>query len=110
GGASILVNDLTQAQIHYLFDENGEPRWLFAQDPENNDPLDPEIPILQFRGFCAVCEPAEVDFERVGTLGRGFDSETSGFWILDYSFDAPPSGTVERTDEVIRLTDPIECE
>ncbi|MBT8039152.1 MAG: S8 family serine peptidase [Gammaproteobacteria bacterium] len=110
GGASILVNDLTQAQIHYLFDENGEPRWLFAQDPENNDPLDPEIPILQFHGFCAVCEPAEVDFERVGTLGRGFDSETSGFWILDYSFDAPPSGTVERTDEVIRLTDPIECE
>ena len=110
GGASVLVNDFTQTQVHYLFDANGEPRWLFAQDPDNNDPLDPEIPILQFHGYCAVCAPAAVGYERVGTLGRGFDSTASGFWTLDYSFQAPPPGAVERTDQVVRLTDPIECE
>jgi hypothetical protein len=110
GGASVLVNDITQTQIHYLFDDDGRPRWLFAQDPENNDPLDTEIPILQFHGYCAVCEPADVGYVSVGTLERGFDNDTNGFWTLDYSFDQPPSGTVNRTDQVIKLTQTLECQ
>jgi len=110
GGASVLVNDITQTQIHYLFDDDGRPRWLFAQDPENNDPLDTEIPILQFHGYCAVCEPADVGYVNVGTLERGFDNDTNGFWTLDYRFDQPPSGTVNRTDQVIKLTQTLECQ
>ena len=110
GGASVLVNEITQVQIHYLFDDEGRSRWLFAQDPANNDPLDTEIPILQFNGYCAVCDPAEVDFVEVGTLGRGFSSETAGDWTLDYTFDTPPSGTANRTDQVVKLTQTLQCQ
>ena len=83
---------------------------MFAQDPDNLDPLDPEIPLLQFRGYCAVCDPAEVGFERVGMLDLGFTDEFTGFWTLDYEFIAPPTGSVQRTDQVIRLSEPVDCE
>ncbi len=109
GGASVLVNDTTQAQIHYLFDAAGLPRWLFAQDLQNPDPLAPSVPILQFSGYCAVCDETTVDSVQVGTLGLGFDSDTAGFWSLDYDFAAPVNGSVERTDQVIKLTDTLGC-
>ena len=101
GGASVLVNSITQSQIHYLFDEDGMPRWLFAQDPVNDDPLDPEIPILQFSGYCAVCAPADVGFVEVGTLDRSFGSETSGSWtwttILRHRSAAPSSAATRSS-------------
>ena len=109
GGASVLVNANTQAQIHYLFDELGLPRWLFAQDLQNPDPLASSVPILQFSGYCAVCAEAPVTNETVGVLGLGFDSDTAGFWTLDYLMDAPLNGDVERTDQVIKLTDTLGC-
>lgn len=110
GGASVLVNEVTQAQIHYLFDAQGYPRWLFAQDPLNNDPNDTQIPMLQFHGFCAVCDPAPVDFMDVGTLERNFDSEISGSWTLDYAFDAPPNGSANRSESIVKLTQTIQCQ
>jgi hypothetical protein len=110
GGASVLVNSVTQAQIHYLFDADGLPRWLFAQDPNNLDPYDPQIPMLQFTGFCAVCDADAVGFEVVGTLDRSFSSETDGSWTQDYSFIAPPNGSMERTDQVVKLTQRLDCQ
>jgi subtilisin family serine protease len=112
GGASVLVNDSTQAQIHYLFDAAGLPRWLFAQNPDfaNATPFETEIPILQYHGYCAVCDAADVGFVEVGTLGRSFSGEASGSWTLDYSFDTPLSGTVNRTDQVIKLTQRLICQ
>jgi subtilisin family serine protease len=110
GGASVLVNEVTQAQIHYLYDAQGYPRWLFAQDPLNNDPNATPIPMLQFQGFCAVCDSAPVDYMEVGTLDRNFDSETSGSWTLDYSFDEPPIGSANRSESIVKLTQTIPCQ
>jgi subtilisin family serine protease len=110
GGASILMNSSTQAQIHYLFDASGMPRWLFAQDEAEPAPTNPEIPMVQFSGYCAVCDPQTVSSKTVGVLGRSFSSETSGSWTLDYLFEPPLSGSAERTDQVIKLTDTIVCE
>jgi hypothetical protein len=110
GGASILMNASTQAQIHYLFDAVGMPRWLFAQDEQEPAPTNPEIPMLQFSGYCAVCNPQTVSSMTVGVLGRSFSSETDGSWTLDYLFESPLSGSAERTDQVIKLTDTISCE
>jgi hypothetical protein len=109
GGASVLVNANTQAQIHYLFDELGLPRWLFAQDLQNPDPLASSVPILQFSGYCAVCEEATVSSVPVGALGLGFDNDAAGFWTLDYLMNAPLNGDVTRTDQVIKLTDTLGC-
>jgi hypothetical protein len=108
GGASVLVNDFTQTQIHYLYDDVGLPRWLYAQDV--SDPNSSSFPILQFHGYCAVCTPAEVGSVEVGTLGRSFEGETSGSWTLDYMFDAPPSGSASRTDQVVKITHRLDCQ
>jgi len=110
GGASVLMNSSTQAQIHYLFDAVGMPRWLFAQDEDQPAPDNPEIPMHQFSGYCAVCNEQTVSSKPVGVLGRNFSSETAGSWTLDYLFDAPLSGSTERTDQIVKLTERINCE
>jgi hypothetical protein len=109
GGASVVVNASTQAQIHYLFDAEGRPRWLVAQDSDNPEPTAPEMPMLQFSGYCAVCANTGVSFAPVGVLTREFTSETTGSWNLDYLFQAPLSGSVERTDQIIKLTNRLDC-
>ena len=110
GGASIIVNSSTQAQIHYLFDALGLPRWLFAQDLDEPAPTNPEMPMLQFSGYCAVYAQANVASQTVGVLARSFSSETTDSWTLDYLFASPLSGSVERTDQIVKLTNTIPCE
>ncbi len=108
GGASVLVNAETQSQIHYLFDDTGSPRWLAAAELEIS-PAATELPMLQFSGFCAVCEATDVTSQQVGVLDRNFLSESEGSWTLDYLLKAPLSGSVERTDSIFKLTDEMEC-
>ena len=105
GGASVVFNDFAHAQIHYVFDLFGLPRWLLGAEPEGND-----LSLLQFSGFCAVCGEAPVTSEAVGTLTHGFQSSTSGQWTLDYLFMAPVSGNVQRTDSISKLTDTLACD
>jgi hypothetical protein len=111
GGASVVINASTQAQIHYLFDASGRPRWLVAQDLESPAPTNPELPMLQFSGYCAVCAATSVSPSApMGVLTRAFGSETTGSWTLNYLFQSPLSGSVERTDQIIKLTDTLECQ
>jgi subtilisin family serine protease len=110
GGASVLVNAVTQAQIHYLFDATGAPRWLFAQDLENPEPTNSTLPILQIKGYCAVCQASAISTQTVGILERSFASETMGSWSLDYLFQAPLMGSVQRTDSIVMLTDVLNCQ
>jgi len=110
GGASVLVNATTQSQIHYLFDDTGRPRWLVAQEPDaQGSPTASEMPMLQYTGYCAVCEGEPPTYDTVGVLSRVFSSETTGSWTLDYLFQAPLSGSVERTDQIIKLTETLDC-
>ena len=110
GGATVLMNESVQAQAHYLFDAAGMPRWLFAQDPEVNDPDAPTIPFLQFQGFCAVCDYVQPSFRIVGAVERSFTSESEGSWTLDFEFDPPLTGSVQRTDSIQKLSHRIDCE
>ena len=110
GGATVLMNESVQAQAHYLFDAYGNPRWLFAQDPEVNDPNAPTIPFLQFRGFCAVCEYVQPTYSIVGTIDRSFTSESAGSWTFDFVFDPPLTGSVQRTDSIVKLSHRTGCE
>ncbi|MDT8321401.1 MAG: hypothetical protein RQ826_12825, partial [Xanthomonadales bacterium] len=109
GGASVLMNAQTQAQIHYLFDDAGEPRWLFAQDLVDPEPTNATMPILQFSGFCAVCDQTDVSSTPVGLLQRDLSSETTGSWTLDYIVEPPLEGSVDRTDQIVKLTGTLDC-
>ena len=64
----------------------------------------------QFSGYCAVCTEQPVSSKPVGALARSFSSETTGSWTLDYLFGAPLSGSVDRTDQITKLTEKINCE
>jgi hypothetical protein len=115
GGASVLVNDERQAQIHYLFDAAGMPRWLFAQNEENPEPTHNELPMLQFRGYCAVCDPGEVSAldEPSGVMTRSFSSETEGNWRLTYMLQEPLEGAREDSEAgegIVKLTDTFACQ
>jgi hypothetical protein len=110
GGASVLVNAQTQSQIHYLFDGTGTARWLYAQDLVSPAPTNSELPMLQFSGYCALCEATSVSSETVGMLERSFSSEIAGSWTLDYVFAEPLTGSVNRTDQIQKLTDTLVCE
>jgi subtilisin family serine protease len=112
GGASVLVNAERQGQIHYLFDDQGNPRWLLAQDTVDPAPSNPEIPLLQYSGYCPVCAPSEVAFldEPVGLVTRSFSSETEGNWTLDYVLEPPLQGSAARSEAIVKLTHRTECE
>jgi hypothetical protein len=110
GGATVVVNAVTQAQIHYLFDAAGVPRWLVAQDSaENGAPTDRELPMLQVKLYCSVCTPAERTLTAMGLLTRDFSSETTGSWTLDYVLEPPLVGSVQRTDQIVKLTTTTDC-
>jgi hypothetical protein len=110
GGASVLVSAITQSQIHYLFDADGTPRWLYAQDLVSPEPTNSELPILQLKGYCAVCQASAISSQTVGVLERSFSNETAGTWNLDYLFMAPLGGSVDRTDPIVKLTDVLPCQ
>jgi hypothetical protein len=69
-----------------------------------------EIPMLQFEGYCAVCAAAPVAYETMGTLQRSFASDTAGSWTLDYLFEPPLSGDVNRTESIVKLTGTLPCQ
>jgi len=109
GGASGLVNGTSQAFIHFIYDDDGNPRWLLTS-PSPQSPTTTEMPMLQFSGFCAVCnETAIPGPETVGVFSRDFADENLMTWTLDYVFNPPLSGSVKRTDEAEKLTLRLDC-
>lgn len=110
GGATVLNYDSAQAQVHYLFDASGVPRWVLAADDDNQSSTATEIPLLQFDGFCSLCSPETVTFETVGLVTRNFADETSGNWTLDFVLDPPLVQSIDRTDDIIKLSDTLDCQ
>jgi hypothetical protein len=106
----VLVYQSDQAQVHYLFDDSGEPRWILAADDAHQSATAQEIPLLQFKGFCAVCTPAAVTWETIGTVKRTFTNQTAGSWTLDFDLDAPLEQSINRTDSIVKLSDTLSCE
>jgi len=110
GGATVLVYASAQAQVHYLFDANGEPRWILAADDANQSATATEIPLLQFKGFCAVCTPVTVTNTPIGTVKRTFTSQTAGSWTLDFNLASPLSQSIHRTDSIKKFSDALSCD
>jgi hypothetical protein len=68
--------------------------------------------LLQFYGYCAVCDPSDVGYldDPVGLLSRSFSGEAEGSWILDYLFEPPLSGSAQRAEGIAKLTDRMNCQ
>jgi hypothetical protein len=110
GGATVIVYTSAQAQIHYLFDSKGEPRWLIAANDQNQSATAEVIPLLQFKGFCPTCNPTAISNVEVGTVRRTFSSQTAGSWTLDFTLVPPLVQNLDRTDSVVKLSETLACQ
>jgi subtilisin family serine protease len=110
GGATVLAYAAAEAQVHYIYDGEGVPRWLIGAHDEETAPQDGVLQLLQFSGYCAVCTPVEVSWHTAGEVDYSFASDTAGDWTLDFSLDAPLSQTISRSDQVVKLSDTLSCE
>ncbi len=104
GGASIVANRTSQAHIHYLYDGNGQPRWLLAA----GDFEDEVLPMNQFSGFCPTCT-GSVTSQEVGSIGVSYDNNAEGIWDMDFQFVSPAKGATQRTDSILRLSNELSC-
>ncbi len=107
GGATVDVYETAQSHIHYLFDGMGRPRFLLASPYPVQSSSDTTMPILKYQVYCATCPEAPVDISPVGTFTRNFTSETTGSWTFDYQ---AWSQTVKRTDQIVKISDKIQCQ
>jgi len=111
GGATVVVNEASQAFVHYIFDDHGRPVWLIGTlEDEAQSPTEPELPLLQFGGYCAVCNEGELTMDTVGLFTRDFVSEDSMTWNLNYVLLPPLSGSVDRTDDTAKLSAKVACD
>ena len=109
GGSTVVVNEVSQAFVHYIYDGSGKPVWLIGA-PNPQSATNPEAALLQFSGFCAVCSEQAITIEDVGLFTRGFNSESSMNWNLNYVLNSPLSGSVDRSDNTFKLTAPVACQ
>jgi hypothetical protein len=105
GGASVLLTNGLHAEIHYMYDDFGNPVWLQAAGASGSG-----IALSQFTGDCPTCFSTGVSDEAVGVLDFDFLTESSGNWNLDYLFMPPVAGDVDRTDQVLKLSDVRACD
>ncbi len=110
GGASVLVNAVSQGYIHYIYDDLGKPVWLIGADATDNLPDTPEMSLLQWNGYCAVCSEIVPSNETVGVFTRDFVDEANMSWNLNYVLNPPLSGSVDRTDITEKLTNLLSCQ
>ncbi|MFC1778444.1 hypothetical protein ACFL3I_14090, partial [Pseudomonadota bacterium] len=108
GGSTVVVNEASQAFVHYLFDDHGRPVWLIGR-PEPQSSTASESILLQFSGYCAVCAEDELTIDSVGLFSRDFIGEDSMSWNLNYVLLPPLSGSVNRTDDTAKLSSRVAC-
>jgi hypothetical protein len=107
GGATVNVYETAQSHIHYLFDGMGKPRFLLAAPYNNQSSGATTMPILQYKVYCATCTPTPVSIDEVGTFTRNFTTASSGSWTFNYQ---AWSQTVNRTDQIVKISDALQCQ
>jgi len=103
--AQSFINGI-DANALYLFDQVGEPRWLFGS---GSFPGPAEIPVFQISGFCPTCAFIPTQATQVGTLTRSYTSNQSGRHTIQASFVTGVPGTWNLDKPVAKLTGDMDC-
>ncbi|MCF6224927.1 MAG: S8 family serine peptidase [Xanthomonadales bacterium] len=106
GGSSVEYGAGSQALIHYLYDNKGEPRWVIGAGDSALTTLD----ALEFRGYCPTCNFVTPTAETVGSIGQVFSTASMGDQTLNFTMATPINTPFNRTMGVLRLSDAIECQ
>jgi hypothetical protein len=107
GGDTDLVIDRAQQQVHYFYDQHGNPRWVTSDG--GSGPLDPVQGVLEVRNNCSLCAEIAPTITTVGTLTTDFTSESTGSKILEFILGAPLGDNYSRTIDAVKLSDRQVC-
>lgn len=105
-GASVLTLGRTEVEIAYLYDRDGNPRWLYGQVSPFGIP---SIPLSQFSGFCPSCAYRAPTSTVVGALNRSFDNPRSGHAVVDAILVPPLAGNWFSNQDIEKLTVDTSC-
>lgn len=104
-GYSIAVFPQTELQVAYLYDASGNPRWLLGQ----GTPGDAGFSLVQYAGFCPLCQAAAVAGSNVGTVTRRYGGAASANHAVLADFASPLTGAWRVDDATVKLTDGRVC-
>ena len=74
-GYSAQFEPGTEVHIAYMYDANGQPRWLYGQ--KSYDPAASAVNLLQLSGFCPLCPAVPTTTTQVGTMVRTLGPATA---------------------------------
>lgn len=103
--AQSFINGI-DANALYLFDDRGEPRWLFGT---GSFPGAAEMAVFQISGFCPNCAFQPTVATQVGTLTRSYDSNQSGRHNIQADFVAGVPGAWHLDKPVSKITGDQAC-
>ncbi|MGD9583034.1 MAG: S8 family serine peptidase [Lysobacterales bacterium] len=103
--AQSFINGI-DANALYLFDQRGEPRWLFGS---GSFPGAAELPVFQINGFCPTCTFAPTTATQVGTLTRSYDSNQTGRHNIQATFVNGVPGAWQLDKPVSKITADQAC-
>ncbi len=106
GGSSVEYGN-GKALVHYVYDDNGEPRWVISGNATTPAPA---TEAWEFRGYCPTCNFVQPTYTTVGTISQTYSSATEGSQILDFTLQAPNNSVFDRTMDVSRLSGAIDCQ
>lgn len=74
-GYSAQFEPNNEVHVAYMYDANGQPRWLYGQKSYN--PAVSVVELLQLRGFCPLCTAVPTTTTQVGTMVRTLGPATA---------------------------------
>ncbi|MCF6261969.1 MAG: hypothetical protein L3J24_00025 [Xanthomonadales bacterium] len=105
GGSSVEYG-VTEALIHYIYDDTGEPVWVIS----GNQLAVPAYEAWEFRGFCPTCTFVPPTYSVIGTVSQTYTSDTQGSHTLDFTLLPPNNSVFDRRMDVFRLGGAINCQ
>ncbi|MEO8002587.1 MAG: hypothetical protein ABI644_11980, partial [Arenimonas sp.] len=97
-GYSAQFESATEVHVSYIYDANGQPRWLYGQKSYN--PAINTVSMLQLSGFCPLCAVTPITNTVVGTMTRTLGPAAAPDNLpgltnmsVDATFAPPLSGT-----------------
>lgn len=108
GGSSVVITDNAQGHIRYYYDGRGVGRWVLASDG-GGAPLEQELEVLEFRGFCPNCNPDNVSSEPVGTYFRDYDNDSEGVESLQFISRPPLDESINIEVPIVKLSSTLAC-
>ncbi len=118
-GASIFSSPSVEFVPFFVYDQQGQPRWLLGSDERPNALFGAAAnirPLQQLQGFCPTCEYREPTRVNVGSYQFVLDAaprapfELSGRINLSATFAAPLVGSFIQTGEFALLTAKRACQ